>query len=388
VYESAFVKRFRNDTTTIAVWQASQVGIVSCRVPDGRRTVGRDAQDQRRRNAPRLLDVAQKAGVSLATASRSLSGSEGVSRAVAEEVRAVAEQMGYVANQHARTLAGGTTSVAGLLVYEVGDPYFAEIANGVVGVAAERGWSVQIGHTERRSSAEAVQLRLMRAHRVGVIVMAGSGYVDASMEQETARELTAFEESGGRVAVIGRHHVRADAVLPDNTGGGRSIAEHLLALGHRHLAVAAGPEHLTTIVDRVAGIRDAVKSAGLDPTAVPVVHAPFTREGGRDAIRRILDAHPATTAVLALNDAMATGVVSVLRERGISVPAEMSVTGFDDIQVAQDLAPALTTVRLPMSRMGAVALELALRPPASRPRRRALGHELVVRDSTARPRTH
>jgi LacI family transcriptional regulator len=347
--------------------------------------MARETKRSQGRGALRLVDVAERAGVSLATASRSLSGSDGVSQAVAAHVRHVAQQMGYVANAHARTLAGGTTSVAGLLVYEVGDPYFAEIASGVVKVAATHGWSVQIGHTERRASDEAVQLRLMRAHRVGAIVMAGSGYVDAAMEAEAEKELTAFEDDGGRVVVIGRHHVRADAVLADNTAGGEAVAAHVLGLGHRRLAVAAGPDHLTTIADRLTGIRAAVAAAGLDPDALPVVHAPFTREGGRDAVARILAEHPGTTAVLALNDAMATGVVSGLRDRGLAVPRDVSVTGFDDIQVAQDLSPALTTVRLPMTEMGAVALELALRPAAARPRRRHLAHALVVRDSTAPP---
>ena len=337
------------------------------------------------RRAPRLQDVAEQAGVSLATASRSLSGSVGVSEEVAAHVRTVAEQLGYIANLHARTLAGGKTSVAGLIVYEIGDPYFAEIASGVVHVAGQNGWSVQISHTEREPVAEAAQIRLLRAHRVGAIVIAGSGYVDPAMEEESGREVAAFEESGGRVVVVGRHHLRCDAVLPDNEAAGESIARHLLELGHRRLAVAAGPEHLTTIVDRLAGIRAAVERHGLDPDAVPVVHAPFTREGGRDAARRLLAADPGTTAVLALNDAMATGVLSLLRERGIGVPHDVSVTGFDDIQVAQDLAPALTTVRLPMSEIGAASLELALRPASARPRRRSTGHTLVVRDSTAPP---
>jgi LacI family transcriptional regulator len=343
---------------------------------------GRPVRD---RSAPRLVDVAQRAGVSLATASRSLSGSVGVSEEVAAHVRTVATQLGYVANLHARTLAGGRTSVAGLIVYEIGDPYFAEIASGVVGVAAEHGWSVQISHTEREPAAEVAQIRLLRAHRVGAIVLAGSGYVDPTMEDESGRELAAFEESGGRVVVVGRHRLRCDAVLPDNEAAGESIAEHVLGLGHRRLAVAAGPAHLTTMADRLAGIRTAVARRGLDPDALAVAHAPFTREGGRDATRQLLDEHPGTTAILALNDAMATGVLSVLRERGTAVPREMSVTGFDDIQVAQDLAPALTTVRLPMSEIGAAALELALRPPSARPRRRSTGHALVVRDSTAPP---
>ncbi|WP_265522159.1 LacI family DNA-binding transcriptional regulator [Oerskovia flava] len=338
------------------------------------------------RIAPRLVDVAESAGVSLATASRSLSGSVGVSEEVAAHVREVAAQLGYVANLHARTLAGGRTSVAGLIVYEIGDPYFAEIASGVVRVAGEHGWSVQISHTERDPAAEVAQIRLLRAHRVGAIVVAGSGYVEPSMEEEAGRELAAFQESGGRVVVVGRHHLRCDAVLTDNEAAGESLTRHLLELGHRRLAVAAGPAHLTTIVDRLAGIRTAAAGHGLDPDGLPVVHAPFTREGGRDAARRLLDEHPGTTAILALNDAMATGVLSILRERGTPVPQEVSVTGFDDIQVAQDLAPALTTVRLPMSEIGAVALEMALRPPSARPRRRSTGHVLVVRDSTAPPR--
>ncbi|GAB4085995.1 LacI family DNA-binding transcriptional regulator [Myceligenerans cantabricum] len=335
---------------------------------------------------PRLVDVAARAGVSLATASRALAGGPGVSDAVAAHVREVADLLGYVANPHARTLAGGRTSVAGLLVYEIGDPYFSEIASGVVGVAVEHGWSVQLSHTERDATAAAAQIRLMRAHRVGAIVVAGSGYVDPAMEAEVAQELHAFQESGGRAVVIGRHHVRCDAVLPDNRAAAADVAHHLLGLGHRRLAIAAGPGHLNTVADRLAGIRDAVAAHGLAFRQVPVVHTAFTRDGGREATRRILDGHPRPTAILALNDAMATGVLSVLRERGIAVPEEVSVTGFDDIQVAQDLAPSLTTAHLPMSEMGAAAFELALRAPAARPRRRATGHRLVARDSTARPR--
>ncbi|UCM87708.1 LacI family DNA-binding transcriptional regulator [Streptomyces marincola] len=331
---------------------------------------------------PRLVDVAQRAGVSLATASRALRGREGVSPELAAHVRSVAAGMGYVANPHATTLAGGVTRVAGLIVYEIGDPYFSEIASGALRVAGENGWSVQICHTERAPHAELAQIRLLRAHRVGAIVMAGSGYVDRTDEAGAHRELLDFQDSGGRVAVIGRHHLRCDAVLPDNRGGGEAVAGHLLALGHRRIAIAAGPEHLTTVQDRLAGVRHALALAGLGAAAVPVVSADFTREGGRDSAERILRDHPGTTAVLALNDTMATGVLSVLRERGIDVPGRMSVAGFDDVQVAQDLAPALTTVALPMADMGAAALRLVLGPAPARPRRRTTGHRLVVRDST------
>jgi LacI family transcriptional regulator len=127
----------------------------------------------------------------------------------------------------------------------------------------------------------------------------------------------------------------------------------------------------------------AFRAAGLDTEAVPVVEAEFTRAGGKAAAEEILDNHPGMTAMLALNDDMAIGILSVLRARDIAVPAQMSVTGFDDVAVAGDLAPALTTVRLPMAEMGEQALLMALKEPSARPRRRHAPHALVVRHSTA-----
>jgi LacI family transcriptional regulator len=333
----------------------------------------------------RLQDVAEAAGVSLATASRSLSGSSGVSESVAERVREVARSMGYVANVHARSLAGGSSRSVGLVVHEIGDPYFTEIASGVLRVGAREGLTVQICHTGRDPQRELDQIRTLIANRVGAIVVAGSGFVDPAMQAVAKADLQAFQKAGGRVAVIGRHHLGADAVLPDNQKGGRAIAEHLLALGHRRIAVATGSRALTTIADRLAGVHEAFDAAGLSFNEVPIVEAEFTRAGGRAAAERILAEHPEVTAVLALNDDMAVGVLSVLRSRGIAVPEQMSVAGFDDVAVAQDLSPSLTTVRLPMTEMGEQALLLALKEPSTRPRRRHAGHEVVARDSTAAP---
>jgi LacI family transcriptional regulator len=119
---------------------------------------------------------------------------------------------------------------------------------------------------------------------------------------------------------------------------------------------------------------------------VTVEEADFTREGGFEGAARIMERAPATTAIAALNDAMAIGALAYLRQQGVRVPHEVSVAGFDDVPVAADLAPALTTLRLPMIEMGALALEMALRPQGVRPRRRRTPHELVVRESTAPPR--
>jgi LacI family transcriptional regulator len=337
----------------------------------------------RPRSAIRLVDVAERAGVSIATASRSLSGSNGVSESVADHVRQVAAELGYIANVHARSLAGVTTTSIGLIVHEIGDPYFSEIASGVLRVANAEGLTVQICHSGRDPDNELVQIRALVAHRVAGIIVAGSGFVDASLQTRSKAELLGFERSGGRVAVIGRHDLPVDAVLPDNLAGGRSIAEHVLSLGHRRVAVVAGSRELTTVADRLAGVADALGQVGIDVARIPVLECPFTRDGGKDATERLIAEHPDVTAVIALNDAMAIGVLSTLRSHGIDVPRRMSVVGFDDVAIAEDLAPSLTTVRLPMAEMGELALRMALKPPSARPRRKRTTHQLVVRDSTA-----
>lgn len=338
-----------------------------------------------KRTALRLQDVAEEAGVSIATASRSLTGSPGVSESVAVRVREVAHRLGYVANVHARSLAAGTSRSIGLVVHEIGDPYFSEIASGVLRVAAREGLTVQICHTGRDPERELDQIRMLVAHRVGAIIIAGSGFVDPALQAAAKADLQAYRAAGGRVAVVGRHHHGVDAVLPENVPGGRAIAAHLLGLGHRRMAIVSGWRGLTTIADRLTGAEEAYAAAGLDFVTVPVIEAQFTREGGKAAAQRILAEHPGVTAVLALNDDMAIGVLSVLRSRGISVPERMSVSGFDDVSVAEDLSPSLTTVRLPMVAMGEQALEFALRDATTRPRRRVASHELIVRDSTAPP---
>ncbi|PWD52415.1 LacI family transcriptional regulator [Serinibacter arcticus] len=332
---------------------------------------------------PRLTDVAVLAGVSIATASRALSGTGTVSEGLTRRVMQAADELRYVVNPHARSLAGGFSSVIGLMVYEIDDPYFGEIAGGVIQVAAEHGWSVQVSHQDREAASDLAGVRLLRSQRVGAIVIAGSGYRDPTKNATVNRELEAFAASGGRLVAIGHRDIDCHSVLPDNVGATRAAAEHLIALGHRRLGVVSGPDSLTTVADRRTGIE--LAAAAADGVDVAWEHAAFTRDGGRLAAARLLDAHPDLTAIIALNDTMAIGALSVLRDRGIDVPGAVSVTGIDDIQVAQDLAPALTTVRLPMAAMGRQAALLALQPPAGGPTFVEVGLELVVRSSTAPP---
>lgn len=332
---------------------------------------------------PRLVDVARLAGVSIATASRTLSGSRAVTPDLGRRVLAAADALAYTVNPHARSLAGGLTAVIGLMVYEIDDPYFAEIAGGVIAGGAEHGWSVQVSHQERTPASDLAGVRLLRGQRVGAIVIAGSGYRDAAMNTTLNAELEAYAASGGRLVAIGHRDVDCHAVVPDNTGAARAAAEHLISLGHRRIGVIAGPETLRTVLDRGRGIAEVAAGAGIIDVAWE--NAAFTRDGGRAATARLLARRADLTAIIALNDTMAIGALSVLRERGIPVPQAVSVTGIDDVQVAQDLAPALTTVRLPMAEMGREAAMLALRAEPGATTVVEVGYELVVRASTAPP---
>jgi LacI family transcriptional regulator len=327
-----------------------------------------------------LSDVAAAAGVSLATASRALNGQAGVGPALAEKVREVAESLGYVANVHARTLAGGTTSVIGLIVHEIDDPYFTEIAGGVIRSALAEDLMVQVSHSGRDPQQELSRINTLVVQNVAAILIAGSGYVDAAQESRARDVLRAYEQRGGRVAVIGRHHLGVDAVLPDNVAAGAVAAQHLAELGHREILVAAGPKEFTTIADRLSGIRSVFQPLSIRPT---VRHDTFSLEGGVRVASRIdeLDSRP--TAVLALSDVLAIGVLQELRRQGIRVPDDISVMGIDDIAVAKSLAPALTTVALPLAEMGQTAFNMVRKPSAAKPRRRVVPARLVARESTA-----
>lgn len=334
----------------------------------------------KRAGAPRLVDVAEAAGVSLASASRAITGGSGISAEAAAHVRRVAQKLGYEPNMHARGLAGGLVPTIGLVVNEIGDPYFAEIASGVIRSAALESRSVQIAQADRTPKSELTQVKSLLRQRIGAIIIAGSGYANSTRERSMAQALKDFTLAGGRAAVIGRHHLPVDAVLPDNHGAGVSVGMHLAELGHRRIGVVAGPAGLSTVADRLAGLREGLRSSDVELT---IVSHEFTREGGIAGANELLDSE--VTAIVGLNDAMAIGILSELRRHGIRVPEDLSVVGFDDVAVAADVAPALTTARIPMLEMGRHAVSLILRPASDEPRTITTTHELIVRRSSGPP---
>ncbi|HZM78583.1 MAG TPA: LacI family DNA-binding transcriptional regulator [Candidatus Limnocylindrales bacterium] len=319
---------------------------------------------------PTLQQVAEAAGVSLATASRVLHGSGGrrVAAPLAERVTSAAARLRYVAHAPAQSLARSRSTVVGLLVHDIADPYFAAIAAGAMRVARDHNLMVLVANTFRDPALEADYLSRLRAQRARAVLLAGSAFTGHSFQEE----LGAFADSGGRVVAIGGHGTNFDTVSVDNFGGGRQAAEHLAALGHREVGVITGPSTLASVQARLSGF-----GAVLEPRIV--VEGDFTREGGRLSALELLDQGPGVTAIFALNDLMAVGALAALRELGLQ---EVSVVGFDDLPVAVDVTPALTTVRLDLMAIGANAMELVLDDEHEPGRTVAAPASLVVRGST------
>lgn len=337
--------------------------------------------------APTLADVARRAGVSPATASRVLNNSpHAVTQDLRERVLNATRDLDYLPNAHAQALARSSTSTVGVIIHDVGDPYFADVTEGILHAASSAGRLVMLCNTYREPDKELEYVGLLRAHRVESIVMAASGLDDREYSVKLAAQVAPFIAAGGRVSFIGRHHVAGDAVLPDNVGGARSLAVALVELGHRRIGVISGPGVLTTTRDRLDGLLGGLRHAGAPVPDELVVAGDFRRDGGAKAAEDLLDRAPDITAIVALNDSMAVGALATLRRRGIPVPGDMSVTGFDDITASRDVTPALSTVRVPMKQLGARAMELTLDPPAPHLRIEHLPTELVLRESTGPPR--
>ncbi|GAA3833968.1 LacI family DNA-binding transcriptional regulator [Sphaerisporangium flaviroseum] len=333
-----------------------------------------------------LDDVAQAAGVSPATASRVLNGATQVRADLRDRVLEAAGRLAYTPNPHARALARASSPAVGVICHDIGDPYFAGIARGVMRTAAEEGLQVILGSTFREREREVAYVSMMRGQRVRAILLIGSGFEDRPWQKAMQGELAPYIAAGGRVAAVSRHQgLRVDTVLPENREGAAALAGALLALGHRDFAVLTGPASLTTVVDRLGGFKNALAEAGVTLAPDQIVEGAFTRDGGYEAATELLRRGLRATCVFALTDVMAVGALTALREHGLAVPADVSLAGFDDIPIVVDLTPPLTTFRLPLEDLGRRVMAMALQPARARSRTDRVLGEVVLRESTAPP---
>ncbi|MEW1719378.1 LacI family DNA-binding transcriptional regulator [Streptomyces sp. NPDC093109] len=349
-----------------------------------------------------LADVAARARVSPATVSRVLNGNYPVAAATRERVLRAVDELDYVLNGPASSLAAATSDLVGILVNDIADPFFGIMAGaaqteigGQEGTGRAGGEKLAVVcNTGGSPERELTYLTLLQRQRAAAVILTGGALEDPAHIAAMTAKLAKLADAGTRVVLCGRPPLPgSDAIVAalafDNRGGGRRLTDHLLTLGHRRIGYVAGPVERTTTRDRLEGHRAALRDAGLDGGSEELtVHGSYSRRSGYEATLELLRRAPDLTAVVAANDTVALGACAAVRDQGLRIPADVSVAGFDDLPFSVDATPALTTVRLPLFEAGARAGRLAMGAESAPPGGIAtIPAELMARASTAPPRT-
>ncbi len=331
-----------------------------------------------------IRGVASAAGVSIATVSRVLNGRPDVAPDTRDAVLRAVREQGFSTNRNARALSGGRTGLVGVTVPLVEAAYFGIILSGASEALYEQDMRIVLCPTLHQHDREVTLLdRLMRGTTDGAVLM---------LPEESSAELKALQRDFPFVVVDPR--VALDEGIPvvsaAHAAGARAATEHLLSLGHRRIGVITGPREWIASTERLNGFHGALAAAGVLPDPALVAESDF-RNGPvtAAAAAKLLDLPDPPTAIFAFNDNAAVGAMRVARARGLRLPEDLSVVGFDDSELAEIVVPRLTTVRQPLAEMGRIAVSLLLRLLENQrvdALRIELATKLVVRESTAPPR--
>ncbi len=334
--------------------------------------------------AARLVDVARAAGVSLATASRALGSSDLVLPETRQRVRDAATMMGYVAHGAARALASRRSRTIGAVLPTIDNPIFASAIQSLARELAGASYTLLIASHEYDPQVEANVTRALIERGVDGLVLVG---VDHSPEllQDLERTGVPYELIWALDPAGFRHCVGFA-----NREASARCARHLLDLGHRHFAVLSGSTHHNDRArDRVAGVRDALASRGIELASDHIVETPFSLSGGREGLRKLWErlGRDGFTALVCGNDLIALGALMECAAQHVAVPASLSIIGFDDIELAAEFTPPLSTIHVPSAQIGALAAErLVARLEGKKvPRAKRIAVELMVRGTTAKP---
>ncbi|AHH99722.1 LacI family DNA-binding transcriptional regulator [Kutzneria albida] len=330
-----------------------------------------------------IREVAARAGVSVGTVSNVLNRPDLVAESTRERVREAISALGFVRNESARQLRSGTARAIGLIVPDVGNPFFTDVAKGMEDTASEAGHAVILCNSDESAQRQERHLDLLTEQRVhGVLITP----VDDSPEP-----VLRLRERGVSVVLLDHATALSDtcSVTVDHRIGGELAVRHLLEQGHRELAMINGPESVTQCLHRAQGARDALREAARAPGDLHVVEVPAMNvASGLAAGERLLTGNR-PDAVFCANDLLALGLLQAAVRHGVRVPHELAIVGYDDIDFAAAAAVPLTSVRQPSRLIGRTAAELVIaetRDPGGHAHQRVVfTPELVVRESSRRP---
>jgi LacI family transcriptional regulator len=334
---------------------------------------------------PTVQDVARRAGVSAATVSYVLNGTRFVSEELRQRVLSAVRELAYEPNAAARTLRSNRSYTVGLILSDLRNPFFTEAVRGVEAVAQAAGYQVILANSDEDPEREATLLRTMRAKHVDGLIVAPAGGAHLELAQLVQNQFP--------LVLMDRDvpELTASAVMLDNEAAAEAAVRHLVDLGHRRIGMIAGRTPISSTREREAGYRRALEQAGLAVDADLIVSGGSTIEGGAAAAATLLEGPTPLSALFVANNLMTIGALGALDARGLAVPRDLALVGFDDFPWGDVFRPRLTTVAQPLYELGRATAEVLLQHVAGRgaPARRVLlPGTLVVRDSSGAPRWH
>ena len=328
-----------------------------------------------------MREVAENAGVSIATVSHVINGTRFVSPEVRKRVKNVMQELGYRPNSLARSLRIGETKTIGMIVPDVSNQFFADISRQIENISFQQDYSVILCNTDNNIEKQLSYISTLLTKQVDGVVFISAGESPEHLEQLSFSQVP--------VVVVDRDAALAyaDVVLLDNKDAGYKAARHLAELGHQQIACISGPNDLAPSMLRVEGFKKALADAGLPCKKEYMVMGDFLFSGGEKSMNTLLNQNPIPSAVFALNDMMAIGAITAIRKAGLRVPEDISVVGFDDIEMASAVSPTLTTISQPIKQMAQIAAELLIKKIKSKTlqnenQRYLLEAKLVIREST------
>ncbi len=330
-----------------------------------------------------IKDIARVTNISYSTVSRALNNSPRVKLETREHIQRVAAEMGYLPSAVARSLVTRRTNTIGIVVTKITDLFFAEVIQGIEETALNSGQNVILTNSDGKPDRELAAIQNLRERRVDGIIL-----VAACANQESKRRLftsTGFDTPIVIINNVHREHI-GHSIETDNMDGGRQASQHLLALGHRRIAYIAGPTTEWDGVERQSGYEQALHEAGLAIDPALIVRGDNRPAGGLKAMQQLLALAAPPTAVFCYNDATALGAMRAAHAAGLRIPQDLSIVGFDDIDLAPFLEPPLTTVAQAKREMGALAVQMVLDLLNDKSVQDCiLPSRLVIRESTAPP---
>ena len=332
-----------------------------------------------------VRDVARRAGVSVSTVSHVLNRTRFVSDELRERVLSAMHDLEFEPNAAARTLSLKRSNTIGLIVSDIRNPFFASVARGVEDVAQERGYTVVLCNSDETLVREAACLKALQNRQVDGVLLASAGAAD--------KYVARLAQAGYPIVLVDRDlpHLHLPAVVLDNEGAAYRAVRHLIERGHQRIGMLSGRDSISTTTERVAGYERALRDEGLEPNACLLISGQSTSEGGAQATHALLDVRPPPTAIFSGNNMMSIGALHAISNRGLTVPDDIALVGFDDFPFpwSDAFRPHLTTMAQPTYELGQQAAEMLLHilRNASHPAHRVvLDAKLVVRESSGPPR--